>query len=246
MFERDDSGGTGAAAAVPPRLLSLSSQAAKTARMTDPAPVRRRRTQSERSAETREKLIQAAITCLHRTGYSATTITTVAEEAQVSRGAMTHQFPAKTDLMLAVVRAVVKEDGRLHDAAAARLGAQQWLNALPETMWGVISRPAGIAVMEIMLASRSDPDLAAQLRRLQTAIDADAQVWLDQRIRSAGLEPRPDTRAIHELCVAAVRGLALEATFMNNDEGVHRSLAVLSQLLRDLFPTDAPPKERPE
>ena len=151
-----------------------------------PRPAARRRSQAERSAETREKLIAAAIACLHRTGYSATTITTVAEEADVSRGAMTHQFPAKTDLMLAVVRAVVREDGRLHDAALERLGAGGWMEQLPDIMWDIISRPAGIAVMEIMLASRADPELAGKLRALQTAIDADARLWVDRRIRAAG------------------------------------------------------------
>lgn len=202
-----------------------------------------RRSQRERSAVTQDKLIAAAITCLHRTGYSATTITTVAEEADVSRGAMTHQFPAKTDLMLAVVRAVVREDGRLHDAAVARLGAAGWLDQLPEIMWSVISRPAGIAVMEIMLASRSDPTLATRLRALQTAIDADARVWVDRRLRAAGLEPHPDTTAIHDLYVAAVRGLAMEATFMDDDAGVHRSLRVLGDLMRHIYPAAAASKE---
>lgn len=201
-----------------------------------PRPAARRRSQAERSAETREKLIAAAIACLHRTGYSATTITTVAEEADVSRGAMTHQFPAKTDLMLAVVRAVVREDGRLHDAALERLGAGSWMEQLPDIMWDIISRPAGIAVMEIMLASRADPELAGKLRALQTAIDADARLWVDRRIRAAGLEPHPETAAIHELYVAAVRGLALQATFMDDDEGVHRSLKVLSDLMRHIYP----------
>lgn len=202
--------------------------------MTTPRPPRR--SQAERSADTRDKLIQAAITCLHRTGYSATTVSTVAQEAGVSRGAMTHQFPAKTDLMLAVVRTVVREDGELHDAAAARLGAAEWLNQLPEVMWSVISRPAGIAVMEIMLASRADPELATQLRALQTAIDADARVWVQRRIRAAGFEPHADMTAVHELYVAAVRGLALEATFMDNAENVHRSLRVLSDMMRRFYP----------
>lgn len=206
-------------------------------RAVDAAP--RRRSQAERSASTRDKLIAAAIACLHRTGYSATTVSTVAEEAGVSRGAMTHQFPAKTDLMLAVVQAVVEEDGRLHDAAAERMGLAEWMNRLPETMWSVISRPAGIAVMEIMLASRSDPELATQLRAVQTAIDAHAQIWISRRLRAAGYDAPPEMTAIHELCVAAVRGLALEATFMNDDEGVHRSLQVLSAMMRHVFPPAA-------
>ncbi len=199
-------------------------------------PRRQRRPQAERSADTRAKLIQAAVVCLHRTGYSATTITTVADEAGVSRGAMTHQFPAKTDLMLAVVEAVFEEDGELYGRSIARMEPAAWLLALPETMWEVMSRPAGIAVLEIMLASRSDPELGAPLRALQGRIDEQAHRWSEERVRAAGLEPHPEMAAMHEMYVAAVRGLALETTFMNNTDGVHRSLAVLSETMRRMYP----------
>ncbi len=196
---------------------------------------RQRRPQAERSADTRNRLVQAAITCLFRSGYSATTVSVVAAEAGVSRGAMTHQFPAKTDLMLAVVQAVFEEDTAIYNRSIKTMKPGEWLVALPETMWNVISRPSGVAVMEIMLASRSDPDLAEQLRNLQQRIDDQAHRWSDERIRAAGLEPHPQADAIHELYVAAVRGLALEAVFMNNAAGVQRSLQVLSDMTRRLY-----------
>lgn len=200
-----------------------------------------RRPQAERSADTRGKLIQAAIACLNRTGYSATTVSTVAEEAGVSRGAMTHHFPAKTELMLAVVEAVFSDDARIYNDTIATMAPADWLMALPETMWSVISRPSGTAVMEIMLASRSDPDLADKLRIAQSRIDQRAHEWSKERIRAAGVEPHPESEAIHELYVAAVRGLALEAVFMNNADGVHRSLAMLSEMMRRVYPELAHP-----
>ncbi len=219
-------------------MLTPPRRMARVRTMTDPAaPSRQRRPQAERTAETRAKLIQAAIVCLNRTGYSATTISTVADEAGVSRGAMTHQFPAKTDLMLSVVEAVFEEDGALYGRTIADMDPAAWLLALPETMWTVISRPAGIAVIEIMLASRSEPDLGEPLRRLQSRIDRQAHDWSVERIRAAGLEPHPESEAMHELFVAAVRGLAIEATFMKNTDGVHRSLRVLSETMLRLYPS---------
>ncbi|WP_035037604.1 TetR/AcrR family transcriptional regulator [Caulobacter sp. AP07] len=197
---------------------------------------RLRRPQAERSADTRAKLIQAAITCLYRTGYSATTVSSVADEAGVSRGAMTHQFPAKTDLMLAVVQSVFESDSAAYNATILEMEPARWLVALPQTMWSVISRPSGIAVMEIMLASRSEPDLAEKLRAQQKRIDERAHEWSAERVRAAGLEPAPEAEAIHELYVAAVRGLALEAVFMNNADGVQRSLRVLSDMMRRFYP----------
>jgi AcrR family transcriptional regulator len=204
---------------------------------TSQAPARRiRRPQAERSADTRAKLIEAAITCLNKSGYSATTVSTVAEEAGVSRGAMTHQFPVKTDLMLAVVQHVFEQDSSFYNRTIAEMDPVRFLIDLPEMMWGVISRPAGIAVIEIMLASRSEPGLAGPLRQLQSGIDVSAHKWSADRIRAAGLEPHPEAAAIHELYVAAVRGLAIEATFMNNADGVHRALRVLSEMMRNFYP----------
>jgi AcrR family transcriptional regulator len=195
-----------------------------------------RRPQAERSADTRFKLIEAAIVCLHRTGYSATTVSTVAAEAGVSRGAMTHQFPAKTDLMLAVVQHVFEQDSSFYAETIATMEPKAFLIGLPEMMWGVISRPAGIAVIEIMLASRSEPGLGERLRELQSAIDERSHKWSGDRLRATGIKPHPDGAAIHELFVAAVRGLAIEATFMNNTDGVHRSLRVLSEMMRRFYP----------
>ena len=200
-------------------------------------PLRRtRRPQAERSADTRAKLVEAAITCLHRLGYSATTVSTVAEEAGVSRGAMTHQFPAKTDLMLAVVREVFEQDSAHYNRSVELLSPVEWMRTLPSTMWEVISRPSAIAVIEIMLASRSDPELNGKLHAIQSQIDQEAHAWMVERHLAAGLKMRPDSRAIHELFVSAVRGLAIEAVFMRNRKEVQKSIRVLSEMLRTLYP----------
>jgi AcrR family transcriptional regulator len=203
---------------------------------TTASPRRPRRPQAERTADTRAKLIEAAINCIHRLGYGPTTITLVANEAGVSRGAVTHQFPAKTDLMIAVLRAVYEQDSEHYERSVAATSPIEWLRSLPATMWEVISRPSAIAVMEIMLAARSDADLAARLREAQQKIDVEAHAWVIERMHAAGIEDRPDGEAVHRLFVAAVRGLALEAVFMQNRVEVEKSIAVLAETLRHLYP----------
>ena len=204
------------------------------ARMSVTATVRR--PQAVRSADTRARVIEAAIDGLHRLGYSATTVSIVAEAAGVSRGAMTHQFPAKTDLMLAVVDTVFDNDSDHYRRSVAAMSPVEWMHAAPAVMWEVISQPSGIAVMEIMLASRSDPELAEKLRLMQTGIDVRAHAWVKRRHAAAGVAERADSEAIHRVFVAAVRGLALEAVFMKNRKEVEKSIAVLSEMLRHLYP----------
>jgi len=203
------------------------------------APTSVRRPQAQRSAETQAKLIAAAITCLHRVGYSATTVTMVADEAQVSRGAMSHQYPTKMDLMLAVVEAVFESDSAYYRHTVATKTAKQWVLDLPETVWEVVSRPSGTAVMEIMLASRSDNELADKLRSMQHAIDIRSHDWIVERLVAAGLHDRPNGDAVHRLFIAAIRGLSLEALFRRNRAESENALAVLGEVIGLLFSSDA-------
>lgn len=201
-----------------------------------------RRTQLERSAATRARVMAAAIDCLHRYGYGATGTALVAAQAGVSRGAMVHQFPAKADLMLAVVRHVYSQDAAHYRQSLELAAPAQWVRALPSAMWEVISRPSGIAVMEIMLASRADRAFADRLGEVQRDIDREAHPWLVRRLAAASVDDHPDSDAIHRLFVAAVRGLALQQLFQRSQDEVLRSIAVLGEALCLFYPALLPPE----
>src|ERR1700737_1270153 len=65
---------------------------------------RMRRTQEQRSAETRARILDATIECLVRHGYNGTPPPRVAEMAGVARGAQVHHFGSKNDLVVAALR----------------------------------------------------------------------------------------------------------------------------------------------
>lgn len=66
-------------------------------------PARKRRTQEERRAETSAKLLAAAIDLLLEKGYSRFRIADTAARAGMSRGAQTHHFSTKNDLIEAAI-----------------------------------------------------------------------------------------------------------------------------------------------
>ena len=66
-------------------------------------PRRARRTQDERTAETRARVLDAAIECLIDEGYPGTTTKRIAERTGVSRGAQQHHFPKRHDLVIQAV-----------------------------------------------------------------------------------------------------------------------------------------------
>ncbi|OYD70351.1 TetR/AcrR family transcriptional regulator [Rhodococcus sp. OK302] len=64
----------------------------------------RRRTQAERTAESRRRLIDAAIELLATRGYARTSLAAIGETAGVSRGLVTHHFGSKEQCIVEVVR----------------------------------------------------------------------------------------------------------------------------------------------
>lgn len=185
---------------------------------------KQRRTQAERSAATRSTLLDASIRCLHEHGYGATTTILVAKMAGVSRGAMLHQFPSKADLMVYVVEAVHAETMELYGELLAGIDdPRDRLLAYPRAVWQVESRPAGIAVLEILQGSRSDRELAEKLRPVEARLEASALELLKTEF------PRPSPAMLH-LIVATVQGLSV--TQMLKPE---RDAAEAIELLRVLL-----------
>jgi len=73
---------------------------------TPPAPHRSKRSNAERTASTRSRLIAACIECLIKVGHAATTTTLVLKTAHASRGAMLHHFPSRSKLLLATAETI--------------------------------------------------------------------------------------------------------------------------------------------
>ena len=107
-----------------------------------------RRTQAERSAAMRLRLLDATVECLVTYGYAGTTTHRVAELAGVTRGAQIHHFPAKEDLVVAAIehlaqqraRVTIREVGRIRespDPAAAVL----------DFLWEVHQGPIVVATL---------------------------------------------------------------------------------------------------
>jgi AcrR family transcriptional regulator len=201
-------------------------QGLQTAIPADPRP--RRRTQAERSGETRRILLETTIRCLHTKGYAATTTLLVAQEAGLSRGAMLHQFPTRVDLMMFVVQSVFDDEVAIYDARLAAIAdPKERMYAFPQIVWEVLSRPSGVAVLEILQGSRSDPDLTTRLAPLQAEIEQNALVLLGRWFGDSGNA----SKAVMRLVVWAVRGLSIAQVLVPDPEEIEKSVSLLRRML---------------
>ncbi|CAN5740870.1 TetR/AcrR family transcriptional regulator [soil metagenome] len=131
-----------------------------------PAP---RRSQAERSAETRTRLLDATIDCLVRYGYGGTTTPRVAEMAGVTRGAQVHHFGSRDDLLLAALQYLAtKRIGagvpRFDDSVTK---AADPLGAMLDIAWEIHTGPIFIPVVELWVAGRTDKALGREVARFE-------------------------------------------------------------------------------
>jgi AcrR family transcriptional regulator len=192
---------------------------------------------AERRAATRAKIMEAAVRCLAEFGYAATSTPLVARLAKVSRGSLLHQFPTKVDLILAVAEyamtargAVVGEELRPYPD-----GPDRFLMGV-DAVWASLHTPAAIALMEVTIAARSDPELA---ERYPSFADDMEERLRRARVRMAsnlGVPQRlEEIEAVAHLTRMALNGLAMESVFIGRESAdAPRVLALLKDIRQRL------------
>ena len=137
--------------------MALILYAAAEPRLHAPAP---RTRQEERSAATREAINEATIRCLITLGYSGTTMAAVSDEAGVSRGAVTHQFRSKQDMMFSAIDHLAScVADELRAASRGIHPADDRARHVILLLWQSFMGDLFNASLELWVAARTDPAL---------------------------------------------------------------------------------------
>lgn len=124
-----------------------------------------RRTQVQRSEETRWRIMEATIELLVEQGHAATTTLAVQERAGVSRGGMQHHFPSRNELLVAAVGHLARE--RLAEIAEQVQNYASEDFTIPDAirrLWETFKSPHFVAAMELWAMARTNPELRTVLR----------------------------------------------------------------------------------
>ena len=180
-----------------------------------------RRTQEQRSSEMRVRLLDATIDCLVEFGYAGTTTPRVAERAGVTRGAQVHHFGSKTDLVVAAISHLAQ---RRTEAAMGELGRVRAdgdpIGAMLESLWALHQGPLFIAAMELWVAVRTDPVLAAAMEKVEPLVNNAVLMSVAQVVPDE--VQRKEVRDFVYTAMDALRGI-LMADFVSPDpERAHR------------------------
>lgn len=175
-----------------------------------------RRTQAERSGETRRRILDAAVALLGERGYAGLRTGDVALAAGVSKGAQTHHFPSKDALIVAVVEHVF-----LRASEQARQRARRTMTT-DEAIRAVIADAQEFFFSELFLIAL---DLAIQGRLAEAGDDAVSRLSAATRLpveahwRAALIDsgvPADVADDLLWLTLSIVRGLAVRRLWQHD------------------------------
>jgi AcrR family transcriptional regulator len=167
---------------------------------------------AERRQATRLKILASAVACLSEAGYAQTSTVRVAEMAGVARGSLLHQFPTRVELILAVAAHVARAQGEFigEGLAQAPAGRARFIASVDVT-WAALQRPESRALLEILVATRHDPELAARMSDFAERFEAGVAQGAHRFAEASGLrDDLGEAAAERRLMLFALRGLAVE------------------------------------
>jgi len=180
---------------------------------------KKRRTQEERSTETKKRLLEATIDCLNELGYNKSGTVEIARRAGVSRCALMHHFPSKHDLIVATAEyhwnRIAEE---VRNLAMTMHGGQLSLDAFIDGIWNKVFLIRGSsATIEMIIAARTDSklrrELVPMLNRLYSNYD---EIW-SQFFHNSGVSPER-IEMLFDLTIELLRGMTLQRVLKDEPE----------------------------
>ncbi len=194
--------------------------------------------QAQKSAMTRDKILEAAVNCFITLGYTNVTTAKVASAAGVSRGAMLHHFPSKTELIQAATEYL---HGKLLDDFTSRvksiptnLKGKKYRRAGLDAYWEHLSSDLFMAYHELCIAGRTDPELRAILE--STTVEFDRHTRESTMALFSEWTDRGDRFLLAmDVTKFLMEGMAVGQMVSNREERVNRLMNYLGDRLEEIF-----------
>lgn len=174
-----------------------------------------RRTQAERTAAMRQRLLEATVDCLVSHGYTGTTTPRIAELAGVTRGAQIHHFKSKEDLVVAAIEHLAQQrtQSAIRELGRVRSSPDPIATVL-DFLWEAHQGPMFVATMELWIAARTDRVLAEHIERVEPVVNSTLIAAIAQMLPEHPAQK--EIRNIVYTAMDALRGI-LVASFVDND-----------------------------
>jgi AcrR family transcriptional regulator len=191
-----------------------------------------RRTQRERRAETRARLLAATQAALVERGYAGATTTEVCRRAGVSQGALFKHFASKSELLAATAEQLFGGlIGAYRDEMPNLAGVQDRAAAAVQLLWGVFEDARLLAAIELYGAARTDRELARRLAPVAERHGENLRQLARELFPEAAAR-NPDFDALVAVVVQAMQGATLGSLASGDRRAFAPMLALLTDLVR--------------
>jgi AcrR family transcriptional regulator len=169
-------------------------------------------TQRERSARSKDLVLNATVEVLSERGFGSTTTLQIQQRAGVSRGRMLHHFGSREDLLVAAVQyvAIARLSALPRPSQSANL--DQRLQDAIRGLWSTYQGALFWAAMELWLAARTSKRLAASLLREERELGATVESLCDE-LFGPELATRSTYSDFRDTLITSMRGVALTYAF---------------------------------
>ncbi|MCJ2188435.1 TetR/AcrR family transcriptional regulator [Novosphingobium beihaiensis] len=189
----------------------------------------RRQTREERSAATRDKLLNGTYRLLLSVGHAGLRSANISQESGVSRGGLLHHFASKELLIAAVYEWTVQ---RLEDESWQRIeaaGDEELLEAIIADARQRFFSDSFKVILDILVASSEEEPLAETLKTQADGERAPAREGWAARLAAAGVEPELAGQVASFLW-NTVKGLAVRSFVNDDQEHTERVIALAHDL----------------
>ena len=189
-----------------------------------------RRTQAERTAATRERIMRAVVESIAEIGFQKTTANEITRRAGVTWGAVQHHFGGKDGILDAVLEESFERFAvRLAEVPTEGAPLAERVSAFVDIAWQHFGSPDYRSTFEILLNHTREDEGARPIWQSQM-FNAWNRVW-SQIFADVNL-PRRKTVALQAFSISLVSGMAALAMLRRAVEPVHGAeLALLKQTL---------------
>ena len=170
----------------------------------------------EKTAATRQRLMEATFTCLVERGYHGTSTVAVCQRAGLARGTMLHHFPSRGALLLASLEDVLTRRAEDFREELGRVNTRR-LGDLVRHLWAAVRGPTFVAWLELAVASRTDPVLEAEFRLVMDRFDARVSQIIESSL-PADMVGSEDRKMAVAIAFSSLNGLALDRLQYPPDE----------------------------
>lgn len=201
----------------------------------------RRSLHEVRSEETRTRLLEATLESLVAVGYARTSTTEIADRAGVSRGAQVYHYPTKAALVAAAVEWLLeRRHAELRQLSEKQPAEGDRPGMAVDLLWRIFEGSTFAAWLELVVASRTDPDLRALIAGpSEHFVETFGKTLRDMYPASAW---NPVFRRT-DFALALMDGIALTRILYADEDRCARMVETLREITREVQPTAAPRKK---